>query len=369
MGMNERLAVGHMIEQENGKASRPSQGRFPLVRALLSAGLIAGLIYMIDLDKIWASFQTMHLLPFLAACFIFAVTQILTARRWQMVLRSLRNDAPGLWFVNGLSMIGLFFNFFLPSTVGGDVVRAEMAKTSAGGRAASYTSVLFDRFSAFIAVVLIGMVAMVFSYAGIGWFDWQIALFSLVFLAITLSVFAALATSFADRVLNLLDRGPLKKLVALARNPLMLLQDCAANRGLLLRITGMAIVIHLLTVLVVYCLALALHIHVGLLFHFVAIPIIILATLVPISLNGFGVREVAFVLLYAKVGVESEAAVALSFSWVIVLLLFGLLGGLLLQFPILYRFVEDRAARAAQSPTPGTAASGLEPAPRSKPLL
>ena len=117
MGPKERLAVDHVIKQENGKAGKPDQGRFPLARALLSAGLIAGLIYMVDLEKIWASFQTMALLPFLAACFIFAITQILTAWRWQIVLKSLRDDTPGLWFVNGLSMIGLFFNFFLPSTV------------------------------------------------------------------------------------------------------------------------------------------------------------------------------------------------------------------------------------------------------------
>ena len=317
-------------------------GRFALVRVLLSGGLIAGMIYLAGPEKIWSSLSQMDPGAFLLACGVFAVGQILSARRWQVVMRSLHDNPPGIWYLNGLYHIGMFFNFFLPSTVGGDVARAEMAKSSSGGRSGSYVAVLFDRFSAFVAVVLVGTCALFLSYARIGWFDWQVALLSLLFVSITVAVFVVLETSLAERVLGLLDRGPLVKLIAILRNVLSLLKGCAANKPMLFHIVGLALLIQLCVIVVVHLLGLALGLKVGLLFHFVAIPVIILVTLLPISVNGFGVREVAFVVLYAKVGVPAEMALALSFSWTLVLVLFALFGGLCLQFPAIYRCFERR---------------------------
>jgi uncharacterized protein (TIRG00374 family) len=324
------------------KSDMAGGGRFALFRVLLSGGLIAGMIYLADPGKVWDSFSEMAFWPLLFACGLFALGQVLSALRWQVVLRSLQGEPPGIWYLNGLYHIGMFFNFFLPSTVGGDVVRAEMAKSCSGGRSGSYAAVLFDRFSAFIAVVLIGAIALVFSYAGIGWFDWQVALLSLLFIFVTILVFVVLETSLADRVLNRLSRGPLVKLIALLRNVLVLLQGCAENRPMLFHIVGLSLLIQILVIFVVYLLGVGLGLKVGILFHFVAIPIIILVTLLPVSLNGLGVREISFVLLYSKVGVPTEMALALSFSWTFVLVLFALFGGLCLQFPSIYRFFEDR---------------------------
>lgn len=331
---------------ENLKTKSVGSGRFTLLRVFLSGGLIAAMVYLADPEKIWTSFTNMELWPFLLACALFAVGQILTALRWQRVLRSLRDNPPGLWYLNGLYHIGMFFNFFLPSTMGGDVVRAEMAKSFSGGRAASYTAVLFDRFSAFIAVVLIGAVALCFSYAGIGWFDWQVVLLTLLFVAIAVLVFVVLETSVADRLLDLLNRRPLLKVAAVLRNGLALLQGCAANKPMLFYIVGLALVIQTLVITVVYFLGVSLGMDIGPLFYFVAVPIITLVTLLPISVNGLGVREVSFVVLFAKVGVPSEMAIAMSFSWTLILVLFALFGGLCLQFPAIYRIFEDRTVGA-----------------------
>ncbi len=323
------------------------RNRFTVIRFLLSAGLIVGMIYLVDPQKVWISFSGMELWPLIIACVLFALGQVLTALRWQRVLRSLRDKPPGIWYLNGLYHVGMFFNFFLPSTMGGDVVRAEMAKSFSGGRAESYTAVLFDRFSAFIAVVLIGAIALVFSYVGIGWFDWQVGLLSLLFIIIAVMVFVVLETSLADRILKLLKRGRLIKLIAIIQNSLALLQGFAANKPMLFHIVGLALFIQAVSILVIYFLGLSLGIDVGVLFHFVAIPIVILVTLGAVAVNGLGVREVAFVLLYSKVGVPSEMALALSFSWTLLLVLFSFFGGLCLQFPSMYRFIEDRTAEHA----------------------
>jgi uncharacterized protein (TIRG00374 family) len=321
-------------------------GYSALLRALLSGGLIAGMIYLAGPERIWRSLSHMDPGVFLLACGVFAIGQVMAALRWRVVLRSLRDNPPGLWFIIGLNHIGEFLNFFLPSTMGGDVARAEMAKSYSGGRSGSYVAVLFDRFSAFIAVVLIGTCAVCLSYVGIGWFDWQVALLSFLFVAITIAVFVVLETSLAQRVLDLLDRRPLAKFVAILRNILSLLQGCAANKPMLFRIVGLALLIQFCLIVVVHLLSVALGLKVEFYFHFIAIPVITLVTLLPISLNGLGVREILFVLLYSKVGVPSEMALALSFSWTLVLVLFALYGGLCLQFPSIYRFFEDQTSEA-----------------------
>jgi len=322
--------------------SAVGRSRFALIRVLLSAGLIAGMIYLVGPEKIWASFSGMEIWPLLLACALFALGQVLMALRWQVVLRSLCGKPPGIWYLNGLCHIGMFFNFFLPSTVGGDVVRAEMAKSFSGGRFESYTAVLFDRFSAFVAVVLIGTIALCLSFATMSWLDWRFALLGLFFNLIAVLAFVVLETSLADRMLDLLNRGPLVKLIAKLRNVLALLQGCVANRPMLFHIVVLALVIQTIMVAVVYNLGVALGLEVDILFHFVAVPILALVTLVPLSVNGLGVREVSFVALYWQVGVPSEAALALSFSWTLVLVLFALFGGLFLQFPSIYRFFDDR---------------------------
>ena len=172
---------------------------------------------------------------------------------------------------------------------------------------------------------------------GIGWFNWEVALLSLLFIALAATAFVVLETSVANRVLSLLNRGPLVKLIATLRNGLTLLQGCAANRPMLIHIVGLALVIQTVVIVSVYFLGEALDLEVSLLFHFVAIPVITLVTLLPISLNGLGVREVSFVVIYSKIGVSSEGALALSFSFTLVLVLFALFGGLCLQFPSIYR--------------------------------
>lgn len=338
--------MSDLMRSKDVTAGSRQGSRFTILRVLLGTGMIAGMIWLVGPDKIWQSFTGMALELLLVACALFAFSQVLMAVRWRVVLGSLCGRPPGVWYLVGLCHIGMFFNFFLPSTVGGDVVRAEMAKKYCRGRGESYSAVLFDRFAAFVAVVLIGTIALCLSFATMSWFNWQFALLGVFFIGITVSAFVVLETSLANRVLRLVQRGPLVKPAASLLTVLDLLQGCAAKRLMVIRILALALMNQALMVSVTYSLGLALGLEVPILFHFVAVPIILLVTLVPISVNGLGIREVSFVVLYSQVGVPSEAALALSFAFTLVLVFSALIGGLFLQFPSLYRCFEDRAGPA-----------------------
>jgi len=84
---------------------------------------------------------------------------------------------------------------------------------------------------------------------------------------------------------------------------------------------------HLLRVTIVFCLAIALGIWLSPLDTFVLVPSALLIAMVPISLAGWGVREVVFIQAFSLAGVVPSQALALSLLYGLVGLITGLLGG------------------------------------------
>jgi hypothetical protein len=75
-----------------------------------------------------------------------------------------------------------------------------------------------------------------------------------------------------------------------------------------------------------YIYGIALHVDVPLYFYFVAIPFVSLVTVLPISINGFGVRESAFVYIFSTVQVPLATSLLLAFVMDAQILLFGAIG-------------------------------------------
>ncbi len=67
--------------------------------------------------------------------------------------------------------------------------------------------------------------------------------------------------------------------------------------------------------------------------HFVTMPLIILITLVPVTLNGIGLREAAFACFYAGTGVSTDAAISLSLTFTGVMILLSLIGRVVFPLP------------------------------------
>lgn len=95
------------------------RARVLTLRTGMSVGLLAVLFHRIDPSHIWATFSSMHIAPFAVACTLFFAAQVLSAFRWKIVMSVWNQPAPGVGYLNGLVHVGMFFNFFLSSTVGG----------------------------------------------------------------------------------------------------------------------------------------------------------------------------------------------------------------------------------------------------------
>lgn len=308
-----------------------------VVRLVISAGILTLLLAAADFGRVTAVLASAEPLPLLAAAGLFFLGTVLFAYRWRLVLAARNPHPPGVRFLSGAFLIGLFFNYFLPSTVGGDVARAELVRPRVRGRTEAYASVLFDRFMAFNAILVIGFVAAVVARLWFGWFDPYVAVAWLVFFFGSAGFVVLVLWRPIYREPAVTANGLLHSVHLRLERVRQELRDYMTDLGLVGHVLLLAVAVQLVAlILVVWLLGEALGVEVPLLFHLIAVPIIELIALVPISFNGIGLREGAYVFLYAQAGVAPEAALALSVAWTLLLFAFSMVGGLCWLWPGLY---------------------------------
>ena len=121
-------------------------GRTALIWALkilVSGGLLYVLLTRVDLAHLWLIARTASL-PWLAfALFLYFVAILISTWRWSLLLATQEIPVPFGRLVNSY-LVATFFNNFLPSTIGGDFVRAVDAKKKGGGSCRSAARLVPD---------------------------------------------------------------------------------------------------------------------------------------------------------------------------------------------------------------------------------
>ena len=290
-------------------------------RLLVPLAAILVLMRVVDLESAFRLLAGIEPLRLAAVLALFGVGQILSCLRWRLALAQIVPSPPGIGRLLRLYLIGMFVNLGLPTMAGGDVVRAELMRRRVGTRGDAYASVLAERLIGLLAVVLLAVLAASFASGLLGADVRRLVVaaalvFALVLAAMIPAVIRFGGSAQAGRFGRFLDA-----LLLLARRPRFLAPSLA-----------IAIVVQALAVVVpVALLADALAIEVPVATHFVLVPVIVLVTQVPLAPGGLGVREAAFVLLYGQVGVPAEPAFSLGLSWSLVLIAFGISGGVALM--------------------------------------
>ena len=220
------------------------------------------------------------------------------------------------------NVIGTFFNQTLPSSIGGDAVRLWLvARAGAGWRAATY-SIFVDRAIGLIALAVIIVASLPWSYNLISDAHGRSALL--------LVDFTALAGGIAFLVLGRLPWPWLKRWWGTHH-----LHACAviANRVIFSRDRGpkvavQSLLVHVLAVVVAWCVvqSIAAPVMFGQIFQLV--PPVMLITMLPISIAGWGVREATMGLAFGYAGLMTNEGVNVSLLFGAVYFIVGIFGGL-----------------------------------------
>jgi len=294
-----------------------------LARILVSAGALGFLLWKIGLGQTLAVLRTADLRLLLAAFGLFLLSLVVRAGRWAVLLHALGLRVP-FWRLVYLYFVGAFFNSFLPSGFGGDVVRA-LELTQDTPTPAAVGTVLVDRMTGLLVLLAMGLGALPFSVSRLApWLVWTlVAVAGGGLLAGGLLLegrFLRRVTAWLPERISLTGPGPLGRLYA-------------AITGCGWRAVGQALAISLLfnliNILINFLCGRAVGIRLGLDYFFITAPIISISLMVPISVGGVGIRDWTVVALFGPAGVDNNTAAAMSLSIYAVSATAGLVGGLL----------------------------------------
>ncbi|MNX50970.1 hypothetical protein D3C86_816150 [compost metagenome] len=224
-------------------------------------------------------------------------------------------------------MVGMFFNTFLPSSFGGDAVRAYKLARYSGATGSSVGSVVVDRFLALHSLLVVSLVAVCFSP------EMRQAISSPLLVLFLLAGSAPFAFPWVlgrPAFARWRDRFP----------PLREAVDTLGAPGVgarTLRVWGLAIAIQYLNAVMHFFLIRAIGEHVPLAYVLAFVPVMVLLTSLPLSVNGIGIRESSLVFFLGRVGIGSAEALAVGVLSLAMLLLAGAVGGGLHLFETLAR--------------------------------
>jgi uncharacterized membrane protein YbhN (UPF0104 family) len=271
----------------------------------------------------------------IALAVLITVVQIfLGALRWREI--SERCQAP-LTDMQAFryNMIGAFFNQTLPSSIGGDAVRLWLVnRTGAGWRAATY-SILTDRAIGLIALALIIVASLPWSYGMIADSRGRLAL--------VIVDFTALAGGLGFLLLGFLPWKWLKTWW-----PTKHVHACSviAKKVLFDRRSGpkiaiLSLSVHVLAVVIAWCAVRSISAPADFEQVFMLIPPIMLITMMPISIAGWGVREATMMVAFGYAGLAQTDGTVVSILFGAVYFIVGAVGGLV------WIFSAEKAAQAS----------------------
>lgn len=250
---------------------------------------------------------------------------VLSAYQWRSLLQGeqIRFDLAEL--IN-LYVVGIAFNHFLPTGMGGDAVKALFVGRESGNNAGSASAVILCRVTGFISMMLVAFPVLILWHEHLTGelIEW----FGLLSLLVGSMIGGAIA---AVGLLPRLFKGKwvnLRVFASAIRVGSALFAAARRPRSMFTAILY-GIVFWIAAILNSYAYADALGIHASLYFFCVSIPLISLVSFLPISINGFGLRESAYVYAFSTIHVSAAAALLLALLLDAQALLFGVVGGCL----------------------------------------
>ena len=296
-----------------------------LFKLVFSATILALLLIfktpVRDIVRVLGTLQ----LPWLALAFsLHAVGYFVSAYRWQILAGALGDKIP-LGFLIRSYLVGTFFNNFLPTSFGGDVVRirdcsrySSLVKSSA--------IVVVERVTGIIVLFLFALIAS-FSRLDMAR-DIPVVWISLVLglAGLSLAVLFLLPVT-EDLILRLPEKKllrPLKKTALSFRETVLLYKD---KKGAFLKAFAWAIILQANVVLYFFLIGRAFRLGIGFLDYFIFVPILLLVQTIPVTINGLGLREGSAIEIFKYYAIPSATAFSFSLIDVGFRLILGVIGG------------------------------------------
>ncbi len=290
--------------------------------------LILSNIKLIPLYDVFKKCNTTYLL-LTYLLFIFGVA--ISTYKWMILLRAQHIHHPQFIKLAYLYLIGMFFSNFMPTETGGDIIRAYEVGKENNNQIASFSAIAAERISGLSALIVYATigVALNFSLAS-----------SLKVTTLILSSFAIMLISyyiifnerFYKKLVNNTSRFSRTRLFDSIKKTIHHISIYKKKKHTIIITVLTSLVFQFFTIFFVYALLLSMHISVNFINLLLICPSITIVSMLPLSINGIGLRESAFIYMFTKNGVTSEQALALALIYRIGIMVPSVIGGILYFF-------------------------------------
>ena len=317
-----------------------SRGRLgSALRLLVAVGLTLFILWRAHPADVLSSLAQASWPPIVVACLLVVADRILMGYRWVALLGHLGERRPPLAVLVRVFFVSTFVGTFLPQSVGSDAVRVWSLTRRGVPASESLASVLMDRLLGIVSILLSAGAGLAIAPAVL-----REGFVVAAFVVTSAACVVALAFVFSVRLDEFLRRamgrwGPERVRGALMRF-LDALQAYRDEHRMLLVVLAASILVQGLRILQAWWLGRSLGIAAPLEGYVAFIPVILLVMLLPITINGLGVGNSAFVWAFAQLGVTPAKAFALSVLFIALGVIGNLPGGVL--------YVVDRKARGGR---------------------
>jgi uncharacterized protein (TIRG00374 family) len=306
--------------------------RFKLIlKLVVSASLLVYLVSSMDGAQVRRVLATVSPTLVALAVLIHFVTVSLSLLRWRTVVVSFGIGAS-LGRLFHVMLVGYGFNLVLPTGLGGDAVRAYyLAQLEDEWLPTTLMTTFLDRFFGLFGLILVGTVAVLIEPIPIHGRSLLPLFLALLggFLVGALVLFDRRTQRIVSGLLERVGRAQLAGKVGAVADALQKLRGSPAA---LIRVVGISVVIQLVVIVTSWVAAMSLNLDAPLRVFATFLPVINLTMVFPLTINGLGVREAAYYLLFSQIGVPIEEAVLLSLLTFLIMNVPSVIGAVVYAF-------------------------------------
>ena len=303
-------------------------------KIVVSLSLIIILLYLMrgKYAEIGLALKSTNIKVLALGLAIYLLTMVVASYRFFLIIRAQNEVNVTFKEAVSLSFIGLFFNNFLPTSIGGDLVKAYCLSNKTHSRVGSFASVLVDRLVGLLTMIFMASAALLFFQSSIISDDIRQVLYGITVVALIVVLFVV-NKGFAKKISGILTFA--RPLTMRFKDAYYTIHHYKNNKKLIVKSLGISVVSQLLSYLAFATVAFSIGARISPIEALLRIPIVNLMSMLP-SLGGLGLREGATVVLFGPL-ISKESAFAVSILWVLVVLIASVIGGSIYAFSPQFR--------------------------------
>ena len=300
-----------------------------IIRILISAALIFWILKDTNFKEILSSIESANFLLVITSFSLHFIGYYVSAVRWKLLLNTQGVETKIGYLIKSY-LVSTFFNNLLPSIVGGDTIRAYDSYRIGKSKSEAVALIFVDRFLGLLVLMFFALLGAFFVAETMSLvpylFLWIIVGFLLMILLIWIIFFPS--KKFAELVSKI--KVPFSaKLQWILEKIINAFWTFKGEKKVLFKVLGLSLILQVNVIIYYFIISVALNFSVPYYYFFLIVPLSIFIMMLPISINGIGLRESAFFFFLAPFAISKPEAIA--FAWIEygMIIILGVVGGII----------------------------------------